>query len=104
MSNNTPSADVCTPKRPRRTAAPKLPYPDVPANATGSDFWLVHVQRDKAKLAAFRKHAGSVWTRSKNGPLSDALATCIRLLEEELVQHQGFLDDALETEQRGVPA
>lgn len=104
MSNIAPSADVCTPKRPQRTAAPKLPYPDLPDGVTGCDLWRIHVLRDKAKLAALRQHAKTVWSKSKDGPLSDALTTCIRLLEEELIRHQGHLIEALDKELNGVPA
>jgi len=51
------SADVCTPKRTRRTAAPKLPSPALPgwpvSPADYVTFWTVAVQRDEAELVAF---------------------------------------------------
>lgn len=57
MHTQTPSADVCTPKRPRRTAAPKLPYPALPGRPVSPadfvTFWTVAVQRDEAELVAF---------------------------------------------------
>lgn len=104
LSHITTSADVCTPKRPRRTAAPKLPYPDLPDGETGSAFWLIHTQRTAAKVAALRKHASSVCAKKKDGPLSGALWAAIRLLDEELSRDQKNLADALESEARGVPA
>lgn len=57
MNTLNTRADVCTPKRPRRTAAPKLPYPDLPGRPVSPaeyvTFWTVAVQRDEAALAAF---------------------------------------------------
>lgn len=100
MHTQTPSADVCTTKRPRRTAAPKLPYPDLPeASALSVEFWTAAVQRDEAELVAFEVFRAKVNRQAvrqgkEDRPLEAALYRAERLLHEDLERSRKHLANA----------
>jgi len=95
------SADVCTPKRPRRAQQPKLPYPALStACGLSVEFWTTAVQRDEAELAAFeafrskaRKQA--VKQHKQDEPLQMAFYRAERLLHAELEKARKHLAGAM---------
>lgn len=107
MSTNTPSADVCTPKRPRRTAAPKLPYPDaLDGTADPVAFWTNHVARSEAELEAFddfyKETFSKLPTEEFSGPLASALLQAHGLLTHQLNRDKENLSRAIKLAE--VPA